>query len=204
MDFGLAMLHPDGSYFGEIVVLQLNHTRVEAVFSFHTNTFALPQLSPEVRVAEPPNGASQAGITGSGASAAEILCTWRVDYLVCPTSDRQLTDLPQKDQSRDRVYPRPHESVLIEFVPKPPRKMAAYTKCQSTLFLPVARWVVATPLPMRIAPKPQKFRQFLVTNHIFYVRQFLTERIACGDENRRIHTKLLVRALQSCTEFAGQ
>jgi hypothetical protein len=72
------MLHPDGSFFGEIVVLQLNHTRVEAVSSFHTNTFALPQLSPEVRVAEPPNGASQAGIKGSGASAAEILCTWRV------------------------------------------------------------------------------------------------------------------------------
>ena len=79
MDLGLAMLHPDGSFFGEIVVLQLNHTRVEAVFSFHTNTSALPQLSPEVRVAEPPNGASQAGITGSRASAAENLCTWRVN-----------------------------------------------------------------------------------------------------------------------------
>jgi len=73
------MLHPDGSFFGEIIVLQLTHTGVEAVFSLRTNTFALPQLSPEVRIAEPPNGASQAGITGSRASAAELLCTWRVE-----------------------------------------------------------------------------------------------------------------------------
>jgi hypothetical protein len=68
------MLHPDGSFFGGIVVLQLNHTRVEAVFSFQTNSFTILRLSPEVRVADPPNRASQAGIAGSGASAAGFLC----------------------------------------------------------------------------------------------------------------------------------
>jgi hypothetical protein len=76
----LANLHTDGRLSGlDPTCGNADHNRVEAVFSFQTNNLNDLQRSPKVRVAEPFNRASQAGITGADASASEILCTWRVD-----------------------------------------------------------------------------------------------------------------------------
>ena len=74
----LANLHTDGRLSGlDPTCGNADHNRVEAVFSFQTNNLNDLQRSPKVRVAEPFNRASQAGITGADASASEILCTWR-------------------------------------------------------------------------------------------------------------------------------
>ena len=49
-----------------------DHNKVEAVFSFQTNNLSNLQRSPKVRVAEPFNRVSKAGIAGFDASASEI------------------------------------------------------------------------------------------------------------------------------------